>query len=100
MTTSAAGEFEEALGRLEEIVAKLERENVGLDESVALFREGKRLAQRCERLLKDAQTSIEAAARGETATPPAPVATLGSARTQRSATTLFGSDDDDADPDL
>jgi len=65
MATNAAGEFERALGRLEEIVAKLERENVGLDESVTLFREGKTLAQKCERLLKDAQSSIEAVARGE-----------------------------------
>jgi exodeoxyribonuclease VII small subunit len=62
MATNAAGEFETALKRLEEIVATLERENVGLDESVKLFREGKDLSLKCERLLKDAQTSIEAAA--------------------------------------
>jgi exodeoxyribonuclease VII small subunit len=66
MTTNASGEFEKALTRLEEIVGKLERESVGLDESVALFKEGRALAQRCEQLLKDAQASIEAAARGET----------------------------------
>lgn len=65
MTTNAPGEFELALTRLEEIVAKLEKENVGLDESVALFKEGKLLAQRCEGLLKTAQQSIEAAARDE-----------------------------------
>ncbi len=62
--TNTSGEFEAALRRLEEIVAKLERESVGLDESVALFREGKTLAQRCETLLKDAQSSIETTARG------------------------------------
>ena len=66
MTTNASGEFEKALTRLEEIVGKLERESVALDESVALFKEGRALAQRCEQLLKDAQASIEAAARGET----------------------------------
>jgi exodeoxyribonuclease VII small subunit len=65
MATNASGEFEEALGRLEEIVGKLEREGVGLDESVLLFKEGKGLAQKCERLLKDAQSSIEAASRGD-----------------------------------
>jgi len=65
MATNASGEFEEALARLEEIVGKLEREGVGLDESVALFKEGKGLAQKCERLLKDAQSSIEAASRGD-----------------------------------
>lgn len=67
MATSVSGDFEGALRRLEEIVQKLERENVGLDESVALFKEGKTLAQTCERLLRDAQTSIDAAARGEAA---------------------------------
>lgn len=65
MATSVSGDFEGALGRLEEIVQKLERENVGLDESVTLFREGKGLAQKCERLLKEAQTSIDAATRGD-----------------------------------
>ena len=72
MATSVSGEFETALKRLEEIVAKLDGENVGLDESVALFKEGKSLAQKCERLLKEAQTSIEAAARGENDAPAAP----------------------------
>ena len=65
--TSTSGEFEAALRRLEEIVAKLERESVELDESVALFKEGKTLASRCERLLKDAQTAIESTARGDSA---------------------------------
>jgi len=37
MATSESGDFEKALGRLEEIVQKLERENVSLDDSVALF---------------------------------------------------------------
>lgn len=80
MATSVSGEFETALKRLEEIVSKLDGENVGLDESVALFKEGKSLAQKCERLLKEAQTSIEAAARGDTDAPaatPARVATSG-----------------------
>lgn len=66
MATQASGEFEKALSRLEEIVGRLERETVGLDESVALFKEGRVLAQRCEQLLKEAQASIEAAARSET----------------------------------
>jgi exodeoxyribonuclease VII small subunit len=65
MATNAAGEFEEALKRLEEIVAKLERESVGLDESVTLFQEGKRLSLRCEQLLKNAQAAIDGAARAD-----------------------------------
>jgi exodeoxyribonuclease VII small subunit len=72
MATNVSGEFETALKRLEEIVTKLERESVGLDESVALFKEGKGLAQKCEKLLKTAQTSIEAAARGENGNVPPP----------------------------
>jgi exodeoxyribonuclease VII small subunit len=71
MATSVSGEFETALQPLEEIVTKLDGENVGLDESVALFKEGKSLAQKCERLLKDAQQSIEIAARGEEGAAPA-----------------------------
>ncbi len=96
MATSVSGEFEAALKRLEEIVAKLERENVELDESVALFKEGKSLALRCERLLKDAQSSVEATARGE-AEPAS-----GAAAKPIVAPALFAqaSDADDADPDL
>jgi exodeoxyribonuclease VII small subunit len=90
MATTVSGEFEEALKRLEEIVAKLERESVALDESVALFKEGKGLAQKCERLLKDAQSSIEAAARGD-----------GPAVRQPSGPTpLFGDAQPGGDPDL
>jgi exodeoxyribonuclease VII small subunit len=74
--TNAAGEFEAALKRLEEIVAKLEGENVGLDESVTLFKEGKVLALRCETLLKNAQSAIESAAKGEPAVPAGAPATL------------------------
>ncbi len=89
MATSVSGEFEEALKRLEEIVGKLERESVALDESVALFKEGKGLAQKCEQLLKNAQTSIESAARGDAAPRPG-----------GAPATLFGEPAPDDDPDL
>jgi exodeoxyribonuclease VII small subunit len=95
MATSASGEFEVALKRLEEIVQKLEGD-VSLDESVALFKEGKTLAGKCERLLTDAQASIEAAARGDAAPP---VAEAVAARAPAGRATLFASVDD-ADPDL
>jgi exodeoxyribonuclease VII small subunit len=52
------GEFETAMARLDEIVKRLETENVSLDESVELFREGKKLAARCDELLKIAQETI------------------------------------------
>jgi exodeoxyribonuclease VII small subunit len=62
MATQTSDEFGKSLARLEEIVTKLEQGNMTLDESVALFREGKGLAQRCQQLLKDAQGAIDAAA--------------------------------------
>jgi exodeoxyribonuclease VII small subunit len=89
MATSVSGEFETALKRLEEIVAKLEGDNVTLDDSVALFKEGKGLAQKCERLLKTAQESIEAAARGEQQAPAA------SGASSPAVGTLFGNSSGD-----
>jgi len=64
MTENKAGTFEASLVRLEEIVKKLESDQVTLDESVNLFREGRDLAQRCEAMLKVAQETIEAVAAG------------------------------------
>jgi exodeoxyribonuclease VII small subunit len=63
MSEAASGQFERALEDLEKIVARLEREEITLDESVRLFKEGRELAARCERLLADAQKAIEAAMR-------------------------------------
>ncbi len=104
MPTNASGEFEKALRRLEEIVATLEGESISLDESVALFREGKELAGQCETLLKNAQTSIEAASRGD-GTASSPATTPAQSAAQRPArntrTPLFTETIvDDADPDL
>ncbi len=104
MPTQASGEFETALRRLEDIVAKLEGESISLDESVALFREGKQLAGQCETLLKNAQTSIEAVSRGDAAAPPATVSAASSPaqRPARNNTTPLFTETivDDADPDL
>ncbi len=97
MATSVSGDFEAALRRLEEIVQKLERENVGLDESVALFKEGKGLAQTCERLLKAAQASIDAAARGDA---PLNAPSGVNAASAPAATLLFDAPQPEDDPDL
>lgn len=59
-----ADEFETALARLDAIVKQLETEDVSLDRSVDLFKEGKDLARRCETLLKEAQSKIDAAGNG------------------------------------
>lgn len=74
MATTASDEFGKSLARLEEIVAKLEQGSLSLDESVALFREGKTLAQRCEHLLKEAQSAIESAANATAQPSPRPSA--------------------------
>ena len=100
MATSVSGDFETALRRLEEIVQKLEKENVGLDESVALFREGKVLAQTCERLLKDAQTSIDAAARGDVASAAGAFATPAAQADAAARASLLDAPQPDDDPDL
>ncbi|MBC5810363.1 MAG: exodeoxyribonuclease VII small subunit [Candidatus Eremiobacteraeota bacterium] len=62
MATNEAGEFEKALAELEAINKRLEEEDVGLDDAVALFKKGKELQRRCEQLLKNAQEAVEAAA--------------------------------------
>ncbi len=51
--------FEEALKRLEEVVARLEKGNLPLEESLALFQEGIGLVKRCEALLDTAEEKIE-----------------------------------------
>jgi exodeoxyribonuclease VII small subunit len=51
--------FEEALLELEQTVAQLESGSLPLDESLALFERGQRLATYCGRLLDRAQLRIE-----------------------------------------
>jgi exodeoxyribonuclease VII small subunit len=65
MAENKAATFESSLKRLEEIVQQLEGDTVSLDQSVALFQEGRELARRCEGLLKTAQEQIDAAVAGD-----------------------------------
>lgn len=51
--------FEEALEQLEEIVSRLERGQVDLEESIAIYERGAALKAHCEKKLKDAQARIE-----------------------------------------
>lgn len=51
--------FEDALARLEEIVEKLELENISLEESVKLYEEGIKLSKTCTQTLEQAQLRIE-----------------------------------------
>lgn len=71
MAENKAATFEASLQRLEDIVHQLESDTVSLDQSVALFQEGRELARRCEGLLKTAQDTIDAAVTGAVAAPAA-----------------------------
>lgn len=50
--------FEQAMGRLEEIVSQVEQGDCGLDQSLKLFEEGAKLAGQCEKLLDQAEQKV------------------------------------------
>lgn len=50
--------FEEAAGRLEEIVRRLEEGEVPLEESIRLYEEGMKLGAMCRRILDEADQRI------------------------------------------
>src|SRR6185295_15351675 len=51
--------FEKALAELEQIVQKLERGDVALEESVSIYERGEALKRRCEELLRLAEARVE-----------------------------------------
>lgn len=51
--------FEAAMGELEEIVDRLEKGNVPLEESIAYYERGEALKGRCDTLLKSAEMRVE-----------------------------------------
>jgi exodeoxyribonuclease VII small subunit len=55
----AAMSFEQALAELEKIVAQMERGDVALEDSIALYQRGAALKAHCEAKLKDAQLKVE-----------------------------------------
>jgi len=50
--------FEDALGRLEEIVRHLERGDLPLDDSLALYKEGTGLIKACSKMLDEAEQKV------------------------------------------
>jgi exodeoxyribonuclease VII small subunit len=54
-----ASSFESALARLEEVVRRLEAGDVPLEEALALFEEGVKLARTCSERLQAAERRIE-----------------------------------------
>ena len=53
--------FEKALARLEVIVERLDDGKLGLDESIALFKEGTQLAKLCRDKLASAEVQVKEA---------------------------------------
>ena len=51
--------FEEALNKLAEINEKLSAEDISLEDSVKLFKEGVELKKLCQKKLDDAKQEIE-----------------------------------------
>jgi len=57
--------FEDALSQLENIVEKLERGELSLDESLAAFEEGIKLSRICSKRLDEAEKKIEILIKGD-----------------------------------
>jgi exodeoxyribonuclease VII small subunit len=50
--------YEEAIRELEDIITQLENDNQTLDDSLALYEQGQKVAQHCAALLKNAELRI------------------------------------------
>ncbi len=55
----ATVKFEEALARLESIVAELERGELPLEDSMRIFEEGIKLSKVCLKMLEEAERKVE-----------------------------------------
>ena len=51
--------FEKALAELEDIVRRLERGDVPLEDSIAIYERGEALKKHCEALLRKAEARVE-----------------------------------------
>ncbi len=51
--------FEEAMAALEQVVTRLERGDVPLEESIALYEQGAQLKKRCADKLAEAEAKVE-----------------------------------------
>lgn len=52
-------DFEKKLGRLEEIVQKMEKGDLALEESLKLFEEGVKLSRECQTRLTEAEAQVK-----------------------------------------
>lgn len=58
LSTAPGLGFEEAYGQLQEVVERLEKGNLPLDESLALFEQGTQLVRRCSAVLGEAELKV------------------------------------------
>jgi exodeoxyribonuclease VII small subunit len=61
--------FEQSLGRLDEIVRRMERGDVPLEEALSLFEEGTALVASCTKLLDAAELKVTQLSKGADGTP-------------------------------
>jgi exodeoxyribonuclease VII small subunit len=61
--------FEAALKELESIVSRLERGDVALEESLAIYERGDALKSHCDKLLRSAEAKVEKIRLGEGGAP-------------------------------
>ena len=61
--------FEQAMSELERVVGQLERGDVALDQSIALYERGALLKKLCEAKLKEAEEKVAAITLDATGTP-------------------------------
>jgi exodeoxyribonuclease VII small subunit len=59
LTSEGSETFETLYARLEAVTAQLEAGSLTLEQSVALYEEGMRIAQRCQALLAQVEQRIE-----------------------------------------
>jgi exodeoxyribonuclease VII small subunit len=57
--TSPRPNFEASLEELERVVKELEKGDLPLEQSLALFENGMKLSAECKKLLEDAETRVE-----------------------------------------
>lgn len=69
MSDVAEMSFEDAIKELETVVGQLERGDVALDESIALYERGAALKARCEAKLKEAEEKVAKITLGEGGAP-------------------------------
>jgi exodeoxyribonuclease VII small subunit len=62
--------FEEALSRLEQLIARIESGEVGLEKAIAEYERGVTLIRRCKDILQKAEQRVDELTRQSAPTPP------------------------------